>query len=606
MYNNNEHEKIALNLIKEWAPLLEGLESEEEVINMAIMLENTYNWHVNSSPDGQMLQEFTGSSTTGPSGQSPQIATFKHYLMPLIRRMYPALITPTLVGVTPMTSPATQVFYLKYFYNGMVNQQDPWGTTPAAKGRTTAGTEYANFIGDTWNVDPYYSMQTVYREPLSTGGGTIGAGLDFSGAPDTGTHVAVQAASPIFDSSTKVYLIATDAATHAASTKVALIEVSGFANGTTTGTLAVSQIATLAGSDAFDNAVTGGITAATGTFSMTVSNIGNYDFILSNTESLNVTTHNGLNTLTYDFNMENNPRMPEISLEIASTTVNVETRKLRTVWSIESAQDMRAMHHIDAEKELVSLLSSEIAAEIDRETINNLITNSGHRRNYDYNNPFIVGGFAVGGGTGLLNWNQSASLPAAGGNPWFPVGGSGNLRDRNEALMYQILEMSNDIYRQTLRGAANFIITSPEIASKLEQLSEFEATQNSVMDYSLGIQQAGVIQGKYRLIKDPLFPSDLILLGYKGANNMDAGYHYCPYVPLQLTPTMMDTRSTNAVKAIMTRYGKFMPENGSRFYGIIKVSNLTAQGSATPSGFPIQTSTSISGSNLIDGDSDLV
>lgn len=602
---NTEYRKIALHLIERWAPLLEGLETEDQMLNMSILLENTYKDSNNRGEMGPIV-EFTGSSTTGPSGQSPQIATFRHYLMPLIRRMYPALITPSLVGVTPMTSPATQVFYLKYFYNGVVDAQNPWGTTPVAKGRTTPGTEYANFIGNTWNVDPYYSMQTVYREPLSTGGGTIGAGVVAGAA---GTHVAVQATQPIFDNSTKMYVLLGTAATYAGSMvagqSLVYVELSGFVNGLVASALTVTPIVQLNGAAVINNAFTGFIAAATDTYTVNFG-AGNYGFILSSAEAANLTTHNGANTITYDFNMENTARMPEISLEIASTTVNVETRKLRTVWSIESAQDMRAMHHIDAEKELVSLLSSEIAAEIDRETINNLITNSGHRRNYDYNNPFVVGGFAVGGGTGLLNWNQSASLPGAGGNPWFPVGGSGNLRDRNEALLYQILEMSNDIYRQTLRGSANFIITSPEIASKLEQLSEFEATQNSTMEYSLGIQQSGVIQGKYRLIKDPLFPSDLILLGYKGANNMDAGYHYCPYVPLQLTPTVMDPRSTNAVKAIMTRYGKFMPENGARYYGIIKVSNLSAQGSVTPSGFPIQTSTSLSGSNMISGDTDLV
>jgi len=264
------------------------------------------------------------------------------------------------------------------------------------------------------------------------------------------------------------------------------------------------------------------------------------------------------------------------------------------------------MHQIDAEKELISVLSAEIACEIDRETLNNLIVNAGHRRDYDYSHPGVTGGFAIGGGTGLIGFGNAATLPGAGGAPWFPVMGSGNFDDRNKALFYQCVEMSNDIYRQSLRGKGNWIVTSPQVASKLEALSEFEAVATSDQVYNVGIQQSGTLAGKFKLISDPLFPSDLILMGYKGPSFMDSGYFYCPYVPLQLTPTLLDTRTFNPTKGIMTRYGKLMVENGERMYGIIKVSNLTAVGTTIPTGFPIQTSTTASGSALIDGDTDLV
>jgi len=604
------YRKIAGMLIERWKPMLRGLRGEERIMNTAILLENTWRYGAMYLNEG-MISEFTGSTLAGPSGQVPQIAVFRHYLMPLIRRMYPNLITNSLVGVQPMTGPTSQIFYLKYFYSGMVDQQNPWGTAATAKGATAPGTEYANFVGNTWFVDPYYSLQTVRREPLSIGGGTIGAGM--AAFPSTGTHAAVQANAPIFNNSAKLYVLMGTAATYAgcmaAGQTLHLVELTGWVNAAAPAALTATVLATLNGAAVITNLFTGFINAATNTFSLTVA-AGSMTNLLSNAEvALAVAAGQpflGMNTFTYDINMENRPELPELSLEIDSHLVEVQTRKLRTVWSIEAAQDMRAMHQIDAEKELVSLLSSEIAAEIDRETLNNLIINAGHRRNYDYSNPFIVGGFAVGGGTGMLSYNQAAALPGIGGAPWYTVPGSGNFNDRNRALLYQFLELGNDIYRQTLRGQANWVVTSPAIAAKLESLSEYEAVKGADNMYSVGIKETGMLQSKFRVVVDPLFPEDLVLMGYKGPTNMDAGYFYCPYIPLQLTPTIMDPRTYNPSKGILTRYGKLIVENGERFYGIIKVSNLGAMGTTIPAGYPIQTSTSISGSNLISGNTDLV
>ena len=607
----NTYRAVGKQLMRRWHKLLRGLEGEDSIVNMAIMLENEWrHGGVLLDEATQFLAEFTGSSLAGPSGAVPQIATYRHYLMPLVRRVYPNLITQQLVGVQPMTGPVAQVFYLKYFYAGMVNAQNPWGTTPTRKGRTTVGTEYANFAGDTWFVDPYYSLQTVFREPLSTGGGTIGAGVVAGAA---GTHIAtIGTTIPVFNNSTKLYLLLGTAATYAASMvagqSLCLVEVTGWQNGAVALPLTVTLLAQLNGAAAITNAFTGMI-AAGNVFTLNFG-AGLYGFILSNVQAAAATTagqpYNGMNTVTYDYNQENRPEMPELSLEIGQAAVEAQTRRLRTTWSVEASQDMRAMHQIDAEKELISVLSAEIAAEIDRETLNNLIVNAGHRRDYNYSHPGIVGGFAVGGGAGMLGYGGAAGLPGAGGAPWFPIMGSGNFDDRNRALFYQAIEMSNDIYRQSLRGKANWIVTSPQIASKLEALSEFEAIATSDQIYNVGIQQSGVLAGKFKLISDPLFPNDLMLLGYKGPSFMDSGYFYCPYVPLQLTPTLLDTRTFNPTKGIMTRYGKLLVENGERMYGIIKVANLQAVGSSIPAGFPIPVSTTTSGSAMIDGDSDLV
>src|SRR5574343_368232 len=153
----NAYRLIGRKLIKKWYDLLEGLRGEDNILNLAILLENEDREGFALDENAQLIQEFTSSTLAGPSGAVPQLAQFRHYLMPLIRRVYPNLFTNQLVGVQPMTSPATQIFYLKYFYNGMSDMQNPWANAAVAKGGTTPGTEYANFVGDTWFVDPYYS-----------------------------------------------------------------------------------------------------------------------------------------------------------------------------------------------------------------------------------------------------------------------------------------------------------------------------------------------------------------------------------------------------------------------------------------------------------------
>ncbi len=109
---------------------------------------------------------------------------------------------------------------------------------------------------------------------------------------------------------------------------------------------------------------------------------------------------------------------------------------------------------------------------------------------------------------------------------------------------------------------------------------EFKPDARTQSTYNLGIVYSGTLNGQFKVYKDPLFPPNLILVGYKGDTFMDAGYFYCPYIPLQLTPTVLDTESFNPRKGLVTRYGKVLVENGPRMYGVIRVLNLTAVGAS--------------------------
>lgn len=559
----NEHNAVARALSQKWGYLLEGIKSDAVRGTTAILLENE------SQRGHQLMTEtgtFSGQTATAGgydfsagngTGAGNDIAPFQHYLLPLVRRVYPNLIANELVGVQPMTSPASLVFYLKYKYTGLVNpdvvSNGVVTSTATAKGQTAAGTEYANFSGNTWAIDPYYSLQTVFRESPLQGAAAVTA----TGLVTTPLAQPVVPSTVVVNAGTITLALRETVTTTDKSTLAVTINTAGQATGapviTTTGGAGVDTLAsTIVLGTQIVNMTTGVVTIP-----FTSGVTAELDPTVASTSTA---------ARSYDYNMEGNRTMPEMELQVESNPVAAKTRKLRTKWTIEAAQDLRAMHNIDAEQELIAVLANEVTAEIDREIINDLLVNAAIRVTYDYSNPFIVGG------QGTL----TGQTPLGVAN--FAVAGATNFDDRNKALFYQILECSAQIYRQSLRGSGNWIVTSPEVSAKLESLTEFKPDAKSDTTYNMGISYAGTLNGAFKVYKDPLFPKDKILVGYKGQSFMDAGYFYCPYVPLQLTPTVLDTESFNPRKGLITRYGKVLVENGARMYARISVSNLTAIG----------------------------
>lgn len=574
-----EYNLIARALEEKWGPFLEGIDDTTKRLNTAILLENE-NQRGHLLVTETLLNEtgtFSGQTSTATgfdfsagdgTGAGNDIAPFQHYLLPLVRRVYPNLIANELVGVQPMTSPASLVFYLKYIYTGLVDPDtvvtNKVTDTATAKGKTQPYTEYGNFAGNTWNIDPHYSLQTVFEEAVAT---TVGAPT--AGAFDVSVSAAyTPLAQPVIANTITMKggkaVIAVSDGTVTDNITVTF-DNTGVATAVSGDNPATVATITTPGSQLSFDPNTGVVSLQGTANTITVSDVAG-----SGNAATSATLISGSEvTLTYDYNMEGNRQLPEMELQVESFPVSAKTRKLRTKWTIEASQDLRAMHNIDAEQELISVLSNEVTAEIDREILNDLVTNAAIRVNYDYSSPFLVGGWQNNAGTG--------TLPAA---TTVAIAGSTSFDDRNKALFFQILEVSNQIYRQSLRGAGNWIVTSPEIAAKLESLLEFKPDARTDTQYNLGIIYSGTLNGQFKLYKDPLFPPNLILVGYKGTSFMDAGYFYCPYVPLQLTPTVLDTESFNPRKGLITRYGKVMVENGARMYAVIRVDNLTAVGAS--------------------------
>lgn len=482
-------------LVKKWAPVLRKCKEVKpsKFGLLATMMENQYNcW----DPKGRsMILE--DATTTG------DIADFTRFALPLIRKSYPRLIADNLVGVQPMSQPASLIFYIRYRY-------------ALNKGQTQAGTQImrqntAQAFGrqNGWALDPYYSSQVVKNEDavISGGGDVVTATL---------LH------KPVLAGTVVVNVYASDA--DSCEDPTPIIQVSFDSNGDPDLVLVASPTVYTV-----DEASPGAtvFSHSTGVVQVTLSS-GSVTGMIARVD--------------YEFDLENNPFQPEVTLSIDSDSVAAATRKLKTSWSLEAAQDLKSVHNIDAESTLTDLMADEMVAEIDREIINDLIVAASIRATHN---------FATGAGASV------------------------NFTDRNIALLYKVLEVANIIHRTTLRGPANWMVTSADIASKFEQLNDFRGSDALAQDgIDIGITSAGTIQGKLKLYKDPLFPNCKILMGFKGSSVLDSGYFYAPYIPLLSTPTVLDPNSFTPNKGIMTRYGKKLIEDGGLYYGVVNVSNL--------------------------------
>ena len=308
--------------------------------------------------------------------------------------------------------------------------------------------------------------------------------------------------------------------------------------GTVTGTIYLSA-----------SAIQTFVVSSSGTF--TFSDIGSPGVkvtagtLLNNTGELSLTWNNstpGSNyvVISYEYNMECQQDLPEINLVIESEEIAAKTRKLKAVWSYEAQQDLRSQHNLDAEAELTAVLAQEINLEIDREVLTDLRNNAGTVTAWDFNT-------ALGE----------------------------TIKEKYESLYVKVVEVSNVIHRKTLRGGANWLVTSPEVASIFETATAgFAPAPSETFTSSLGIQYVGTVNNRWRLYKDPLFPTNQILMGYKGDSYMDSGYFYCPYVPLTQTPVVLDPESFCPRKGILTRYGKKLLREGAKFYARMSIANF--------------------------------
>ena len=224
-----------------------------------------------------------------------------------------------------------------------------------------------------------------------------------------------------------------------------------------------------------------------------------------------------------------------MAFSIEKVTVTARTRALRADYTMEVAQDLKAVHGLDAETELSNILSAEILAEINREVI---------RRIY---HQAKIGAQSNVTTTGIFDLDTDS-------NGRWSV-------EKFKGLMFQIEREANQIAKETRRGKGNIILTSSDVASALQMAGVLDYTpaldSNNLNPDDTGNTFVGVLNGRYRVYVDPYavsHNSNYFVVGYKGSSSYDAGMFYCPYVPLQMVRAV-DTGTFQPKIGFKTRYG---------------------------------------------------
>ena len=227
----------------------------------------------------------------------------------------------------------------------------------------------------------------------------------------------------------------------------------------------------------------------------------------------------------------------EMGFMIEKVSVTAKTRALKAEYSMELAQDLKAVHGLDAETELANILSAEILAEINREVLRTIYTSA-----------------KVGAQVGTTT-TGTFDLDTDSNGRW--------MVEKIKGLAFQIEREANTIAKQTRRGKGNTLICSSDVASALAMagLLDYQSALNSQVNLTVddtGNTFAGTLFGRIKVYIDPYFPvsssSEFAVVGYKGSNAYDAGLFYCPYVPLQMVRAV-DTNNFQPKIGFKTRYG---------------------------------------------------
>jgi hypothetical protein len=594
-------------LTEKWSRtgLLRGLDGQKREL-MSQLLENQA---------AQVLKESNALSTGGGNlVGSGQIQGFSNIAFPIVRRVFGGLVANELVSIQPMSLPSGLIFYLDYTYGADVGKPSGVGgevysrgqsiyNNPAGKGVRSGslatggmydlvGAGYSRVTGSMTALN--FAAGSVYSGSYKgasaltwTDGGIVASAADFSGSNARWLDFDSQVETAVSNNDLDLFFVyVPTSAITAAIPGADLLAVDQIAMFSGYGANATAWGETYQGGDGVLNlrrlnkrgnfsTGTGFVPdALNGTYvqmvlkganGLSVLTAGTGALSCAVSTSLSVDSSSGA-TVTVpsfesDFGATPAPVIPEIDIKIESIAITAETRKLRAKWSPELAQDLNAYHSMDAEVELTSILSEQIALEIDREILNDLVTAANGANYYWSRAPGKFVNKATGAAVTLAS---SLSI-----GPAF----TGTVREWYETLIETIIDVANTIHRKTLRGSANFLVCGPDVATILEASVLYKPKfsidgEGQVgSPFTIGAEAIGTLSNRFTVYKDPYFVRNKILVGYKGGSYLETGYVYAPYVPLIVTPTIFAPEDFTPRKGVMTRYGKKMVR--SDFYGTV-------------------------------------
>ena len=584
---NRDLAKEGEALLQKWTQtgLLEGLDTERKRHTMARLLENQAK---------ELLRESSSMSAGDVEG-------FASVAFPIVRRVFAGLIANDLVSVQPMSLPSGLIFFLDFVFSpnlgASASQTDRLGNTAdksiygtnqvgsqVTGGVSLVGSEKQDFPGPrTVGARGY-----AYASPTGSTSGLLPADLNLADTFALTSSTELQRK--------KWLQYDPDILSLSSSGNQYAVAVYFVAGSKLTGSQAGAAQADFKNMGAFsasfapcagigtDAKVIRRLTMQTGS-----ARSSNVEFIVFGVDGPdgvqpqlaaaghpcplqwpindNWTTSNALGSIigTQLWGLEGNGEIPEIDIKVDSVAITAQTKKLKAKWTPELGQDLSAYHNLDAEVELTSILSEQIALEIDREILADLVNGATAAVYYWSRAPGL-----------FLNRVTGLEIGAASAAPDF----TGTVSEWYETLIETINDVSAQIHRKTLRGGANFIVCGPEVANILEFTSGFRANVTADADKGdIGAIKAGSLNRKYDVIVDPYFLRNVVLIGRRGNSFLESGYVYAPYVPLQTTPTIFGVEDFVPRKGVMTRYAKKMVRPD--MYGLVIIRGLLGEAGAT-------------------------
>ena len=577
-------------LLSKWKKtgLLEGIETERKQNSMARLLEN-------------QAKELLRESTSMASGD---VEGFAAVAFPIVRRVFAGLIANDLVSVQPMSLPSGLIFFLDFTFSGDLgadNSQDRrfgnvdgksiYGTDQVGS-QVTGGVDLVGNLAGDLSGPRSSARGYAYASPSGSAVVTssissvavdaweIGAGdadqqkaiqfdPDILALSGSGNYV-IRLTLPKSDSgfTTTGQWAQLDYNNLSAIDLHTITDLDGLTDGggagfTESDTQRVRRLTQLNGTTNLDMYFVTSVDCSSLVKGTGASATGSLEFPIVDSFQAGANTDLGAVRGLAPWGLEGNADIPEIDIKVDSIAVTAQTKKLKAKWTPELGQDLNAYHNLDAEVELTSLLSEQIALEIDREILADLVNGATAGTRYWSRAP------------GLFVDSNGNEFGASVKAPDF----TGTVSEWYETLVETINDVSAQIHRKTLRGGANFVVCGPEVANILEFTAGFRASVTHDDEKgSIGALKVGSLSKKFDVIVDPYFLRNVILIGRRGSSFLESGYVYAPYVPLQTTPTIFGPEDFVPRKGVMTRYAKQMVRPD--MYGLVVVRGLLGESGA--------------------------
>jgi hypothetical protein len=511
---------------------------------MSLLLENQAKQLV-------MEQSDTGGGSSAGSFSVGQSENWAGIALPLVRKVFAQIAAKEFVSVQPMSMPSGLVFFLDFQYG---TAKDPFSVGGSLYGNRNATGQFP-FSTPAADGGLYGTGRFTYSTNQFSGSATV----------TTASITTASFADVNFDSNYSASIAAgqiKEIIFPAASTNLPAFDpdaVRGFILLSGSYATVATNLQQFTTYNYTANTITFYVSGAAGGAAIADSGLYTVEYNKA-TQMSNYNVGDFEDSSSFAVpNAESTSTIviPEINVKMQSQAITAKTKKLKAVWTPEFSQDLAAYQNIDAEAEVTNIMSEYISMEIDLEILDMLIEDAAAGTEY----WSTVNNNVYNPGTGTFAVNSNGYYNTQG--QWF------------QTLGTKIQKLSNKIHQLTLRGGANFIVTSPTVATVLESIPGFASNNNgdaAQMEYAFGVQKAGQLNGRYTVYKNPYMTENIMLMGYRGSQFLEAGAVFAPYVPLIMTPLVYDPDTFTPRKGLLTRYAKKMlrPE----FYGKIYINGL--------------------------------